>query len=516
MVNEECKTSPIVIVSIASCCLFYGAYCVRSAPLSLFLGGLVLLPIVLSTKKQQWNTLLCCLVFAFFISALSLLSLYRYKAPVKTLARLSNISRMVIELASEPKPAGSTFVVDAVVKSVAQDERVSFSATGHISVFFPKAVIEQTLAGGISTVKQRSNEHTSRLFVRGAIMEVKIKPVKKGTDNEIEHTGEHIDTFFADSSMPRFIGWTSPVAKVRGHFRFAIMRLLYSWGACGALLLALVSADKSFLSPDVYNSFIDCGLAHVLALSGMHISLVNQASQTLTKWLPSRILGQAVSLVCMALFVWFAGSSPSLNRALGMAFIATIGRLLRLPVNIFNVVSAMFIIHILFLPHEALTLSFMLSYGALVGILVFGEALNTMLDGKVPPILASSFSASFGAQAFTIPIISFTIKRITLVGLISSTIVSPLIGIFLLFGFVGIFSSLAFPTLSPLFNVLLNYAYNIILGIVRFFEGFFVFDISNGTTALAYSAISIMLGCACIYCKKNILNRRNKLAQFTV
>ena len=48
---------------------------------------------------------------------------------------------------------------------------------------------------------------------------------------------------------------------------------MYMWGSAGGLLLALLSASKEYTSSAFSDAFRLAGLSHILALSGMHVSI---------------------------------------------------------------------------------------------------------------------------------------------------------------------------------------------------------------------------------------------------
>ena len=199
-----------------------------------------------------------------------------------------------------------------------------------------------------------------------------------------------------------------------------------------------------------------------------------------------------------------------------MAAILITARLLGVRVSVLSALCGMFLLHLTVKPQEAITLGFMLSYGALAGILLFGEALSRIGEGKIPQAVLSSFSASFGAQAFTLPLIVFTLKRITLIGLLSSSIVSPLISWFLVLGLAALFVAGIIPQAAPLLGAILNRLYDGIMLPVNWLSGKLSFDTSDLFTAILWTVTAIALGVLCLYFQKDISQRRMKLGNFNL
>lgn len=58
----------------------------------------------------------------------------------------------------------------------------------------------------------------------------------------------------------------------------------------GALSLALLTGDKSLLTDETYSYFTDCGTSHIMAVSGLHTSVICMGFYVLLKtWASSEI-----------------------------------------------------------------------------------------------------------------------------------------------------------------------------------------------------------------------------------
>ena len=217
------------------------------------------------------------------------------------------------------------------------------------------------------------------------------------------------------------------------------------------------------------------------------------------------------SLVSIILFVWFAGAAPSLNRALGMMILIIIGKSLGLQPPMISVLCTMLIFHIAVKPDDALSLGFMLSYGALAGILIFGSAVFDILNGKIPPKILGSFSASIGAQTFTAPIVISKIGILAPIGIIASVIVSPLISAFLILGLGAIFISLLFPFAGFIFSYFLNAFYDLIFFIIRIFALFPLMTADSFFYSLSFAILPFMAGLMCMFYADIKLKKRESL-----
>ena len=522
--------SPVTIIAVAAAVFFYGLSALTQIDshiasfifitafllLCAFLLFLATAPMVAQATHRKFQPQHCrqkrvqsMVRFALCASAGAAIGLYaartlqREQRPPQTLASLSTVRTLIAELTGEPVPAGSDYYripVKLIACSTGRNEQ--FSVSGVMQLFVPAALVRGTYSGGITRIGRAEqseaaapllsgtavfaealrNPQECRFYVRGMRLAVQGKFGKTGT------------VFYARPVQPVFLGWNSPLSRLRAFFRFAFMRMLYGWGEAGGLLLALLAADKAFLPAGCIAAFRNAGLAHILALSGMHLSLIGTAAMQGGRIFGHKSRAVWFSLAAVFLFVWFAGSAPSLNRALGMVCIAAAGNALGLKPPPLSVLCAMLTVHIAIAGAEAITLGFMLSYGACAGIIIFGNACAHLLRGKIPPAFASSISASVGAQLFTAPIVIFAIGNIAAAGVIASCVVSPLVSVFLIAGLICIPLALIFPFTSPLLGYGLNAAYRIIFASADFFARLPVIAPESGMQRMIFSAAAFAVG----------------------
>ena len=514
MVNENKLTrnkffvlKPIVVSACAAVLSFYffcaiGNYFNKFLIISIFILSFII-GFIFRKKKYSF-------IFAgLFIGSLAVLRLFFIYAEPFSLAELNKVKSIQAELTGEAYPARDKYyAANAKLISFSYNNGAKFSAKGNIKIFFPSEMVLQNNAYGISAYKTAykagSRKEALTNFSKGVIFEASGRfGSKKSAISPL--------AFFGDKSVPEFLGWKSAVLRFRAFLRFYLMRLLAGWESAGALLLALLSANRDFLIFPVSEAFRNAGLAHVLALSGMHVSLVSLTALQMGSIFGKKSLAIKFSLVSIIFFVWFAGAAPSLNRALGMMILIIIGKSLGLQPPMISVLCTMLIFHIAVKPDDALSLGFMLSYGALAGILVFGSAVHDILNGKIPPKILGSFSASIGAQTFTAPIVISKIGVLAPIGIIASIVVSPLISAFLILGLAAIFISLLFPFAGFIFSYFLNAFYALILFIIRTFALFPLMTAVSFFDSLTFAILPFTAGLICVFYADRKLKKRESL-----
>jgi competence protein ComEC len=246
------------------------------------------------------------------------------------------------------------------------------------------------------------------------------------------------------------------------------MRLLdhYAGRPWGGLAAALILGSREDQDPALAEAFKAAGCSHVLALSGMHLAIVS----ALIAFLLKRPLGlKAAALAgafCIVLYVYLVGPQPSLVRAAIMYLLGTLAVLGAFPRQPLPLLALAFLIQIALDPLSGDTLSFILSYLALGGILIAGEALAGLFRGLIPQAIGQPLSASLGAFIATagISVAAFGVLRP--VGIGASFVIVPLSTLFMIAAIAYLGVSFLLPPLGgPLggpLSALLSLLYRIL------------------------------------------------------
>lgn len=267
-------------------------------------------------------------------------------------------------------------------------------------------------------------------------------------------------------------GWKNFWERFRGYCRLQLKRLLNSWGDAGGLLLALLSGSREDIESDTGKAFKNAGLSHVLALSGMHVSLFSGMAATLGKKFSRRNLVLAVSFGTVAVFVFFAGLSPSLLRAFLSVALGLLCSFFMVEASALSLLALSFLIHLVIAPGDGMQVSFLLSYAAVAGILILPPIFLPGMCRFVPKKICEPFVISLSAQVFTAPLTIYFFSCIMPIGIVSSVVVSPLVSIFFIFGFFATILCLCCPILILPVGWIINFLYFLIRITVEFFAKF--------------------------------------------
>lgn len=224
-------------------------------------------------------------------------------------------------------------------------------------------------------------------------------------------------TLMWKAGRPR--GWEAPWWLWRSTFRSGLREALLPLGeAPAALAQALIIGAVDDLTPWEKDSFRRAGCSHVLALSGMHLSLLALGLGALFH---RRAPPGAVFLgtqVVLAVFCFLAGPIPSLMRAWVMTALAGWWSLRRQPVPLTELLAQSYVVSVFLWPDLAFTLSLQLSFLAMAGLFWWSQPWERALRPWVGRWGATNLGASAAALAATVPLTFVLFGEVRWVGLV--------------------------------------------------------------------------------------------------
>ncbi len=200
------------------------------------------------------------------------------------------------------------------------------------------------------------------------------------------------------------------------------------------LLTSLISSDKSGLTDELYDNFIATGSIHILVVSGMHFNyLAGAIFFLLGFFLQSRRKKLLLTLPLLLVFALFTGGTLPVIRAFCMTALLFVGDLCyqkRLDSSVTVVTLAG--IFLLFSPTLIWNPSFLLSFGATLGITWFYRPVNEKLGWIPSGFLRSYLALQLSVQMFTLPIICYFFARISKISFLTNILLAPLVPIVLM------------------------------------------------------------------------------------
>jgi competence protein ComEC len=199
------------------------------------------------------------------------------------------------------------------------------------------------------------------------------------------------------------------------------------------LLAGILFGTKATLSQEFLNALTTTGTLHIIALSGMNISILSGISITALLRVVSRRVASLLTILITIGFVWFVGPSASVVRAAIMGSLTLLsivsGRQTWTMLTYCLTVGVMILVK----PDWIGNLSFQLSALATLGIILFGWKSVSAPKNLVKAFVGDSLRVTLSAQVFTIPLILFVFRRISLVSPLTNMligwVIAPLTGL---------------------------------------------------------------------------------------
>ena len=222
------------------------------------------------------------------------------------------------------------------------------------------------------------------------------------------------------------------------------------------IFLAILTGDKSSLDTDTKELYRKSGIAHILAISGLHISFIGMSLFSFLRKRMRFSVAACVSGMVMIFFCIMSGESASAVRAT----IMFLTMLLALKFGkTFDLLSALGLAAILLLlsnPMYLYNIGFLLSFGAVLGIGICSafhqqkpsEDRRKDWKQKLKEKTTAAFLSSFSITVFTLPVIVNSYYEIPVVSILLHLVVVPLMAYVL--------GSGVFGTLLGLFSLFLG------------------------------------------------------------
>jgi competence protein ComEC len=242
-----------------------------------------------------------------------------------------------------------------------------------------------------------------------------------------------------------------------------------------ATAAALVLGVTDGLDSELLEAYSSTGALHVLAVSGLHVSIIYWIILLVLKPLDKRRSLKWILAVISVFILWsyafVSGWSPSVLRAVTMFSFVAFARPWRQTTNIYNTLASSMFCLLLFDPYYIMSVGFQLSYLAVFGIVFLQPKLyalwepSSMLLDEIWKIS----SVSIAAQLATLPIGLFYFHQFPTYFLPANLAVIPISFVVLVLGLAVAVFAFADP-LTLLLGWLLTWTVRIMNAIIIGFE----------------------------------------------
>jgi competence protein ComEC len=435
---------------------FYNQHTIIFYLTALFICIISILIIKLSTIRT-----ILFLCFCFLLSSInSKIYQQNYFQKIEDIQKQKNIIyNGIIKNIKIKEDASKTALINAY------EQKNPNNSLNLIINFYDSASGLDLRAGDVIVFKAKIN------LLRQSLSAVHFNAIKYGLANNI-----HGKITIKDSALVHKITTQKASLSIKFQENLRINLLKYLSIKEASLLLALMIGDTSLLDEEQTEIFKAIGAQHLLAVSGLQVSLLSFFLYLLLSWLlalvfPIKFIHNSkplASIICLC-FIWFfvaiCGFPRSAARAAFMSSILLLPNLFIRKIDIFDAFYASGFISVLLNPACVLDLGFLLSYAAVFGLIVANQSSKKLLEllkeySFVLFYSVNLFLSCLAAYLATLPILAICFGQTSVLSILSNFFLLPIAtlcqSIAILLGFLGnIFNS----------SILLNMASSLALSI---------------------------------------------------
>ena len=240
-----------------------------------------------------------------------------------------------------------------------------------------------------------------------------------------------------------------------------------------SLMKGLLLADRSEINDETKTEFVNAGVVHVLAVSGLNVEYVVLLCIILlgrVNIIPKSLL----TIAAIISFLLITGMSASVFRAVLMSAVVIIAYITGRSTNIINSMAISALMLMAFYPFYIYDPGFQLTYAAVFSMAVFYPLFQkhiSKVKSKTLKILCQLSALTLSAQIGTIPFTLYFFGKLSLTALAANMIVIPFIGFIVGVGLASLVFAYIFP-LAALYYGIINSLFTQLL--------YFIVHISGG------------------------------------
>lgn len=204
-----------------------------------------------------------------------------------------------------------------------------------------------------------------------------------------------------------------------------------------AVVAAMAFGDRSTLSKETRDMYARAGVAHLLALSGMHLGVLFMLLTLVFGLIRSKILSSVIVTVSIWAYVVFVGMPPSVVRAAVMLTIYSLVTLDGRNKMSLNALLVTFAVMLMCNPMMIWDVSFQLSFLAMLSIFLFFTPIYNILPSELLfdyPLLRyvwATVAVSLASQICTAPLTIYYFGRFSMIFLFANIVAVPLVTVLL-------------------------------------------------------------------------------------
>lgn len=301
------------------------------------------------------------------------------------------------------------------------------------------------------------------------------------------------------------------INKLRNKLKENFIKILNKEEA--GLAIGILLGDSSDIDDDIKESFKNCSLSHMLAVSGAHLSYLVLGLNLI---LNEKIIGKrkcyVINIISIIIFMIMTGMSLSVIRAGISSILSIIAVLIYRKSDSFETLAFALLCTIIDNPFTIFNLGLQLSYLGTVGIVILNKELNKFeqkhkCNSKIKTYILENTYVTLSATLLIFPITLYYFNMISLNFLIANLLLGPLLGFAIVLGLITLLISLIMLPIAKFVGIFLNLILSFIIKATYIIAKIPISNITVGTpSVITIVTIYIVIACIIIFIKK-----RNKI-----
>lgn len=209
---------------------------------------------------------------------------------------------------------------------------------------------------------------------------------------------------------------------------------------------AMLTGDRSEVDSDVQEIYRNSGIAHIIAISGMHIQILFSSMMKIGQRFCSKRKSAVLSLICIWIFGVLTGASVSTIRACIMLTVRNFAAIYYRSNDEISGLATAALFILLYRPLYVMDAGFQLSFGACYGLMKYSVVIRRLF--VVPKWIRSVLSPSIAVTLATLPITLFHYYQWSPYSVFLNLLVVPLMDLVLIMLIVSVLIYMINPGLA--------------------------------------------------------------------
>lgn len=231
------------------------------------------------------------------------------------------------------------------------------------------------------------------------------------------------------------------------------------------LLFTLILGNTNFIGYSTSQSFRMTGVAHLLSISGLHVSILSTSIIFILAFFVKKKTAFICSTFSIIVYITIAGFGAPIMRAGVMFIIYNSLKLAGIKISILDAALYSIFIILLFDPFQITQVGLYLSYSAVLGIHFLSEPIITKIP-IIPVPISSIIGTTLAANIATLPILLYYFKGISILSPVTNILVIQIFNLItILCFFEMIFILIGIPLSKFLLEPIISIMWNVTNGI---------------------------------------------------